>query len=63
MSLDNEVQNSHGFSLSGFLTFINCRSVRWAMNVQDVFTFAKLLALGVIIISGLVHIIAGKDEK
>jgi len=50
-------------SSTGFLTFINCRSVRWAMNVQDVFTFAKLLSLVVIILSGLVHIIRGKKDK
>ena len=48
--------------MTGFLTFINCRSVRWAMNVQGVFTFLKLLALIVIIISGMIHIVKGKED-
>ena len=42
------------------LSYINCRSVRWAMNVQDVFTFAKLLALFIIITAGICHMVASK---
>lgn len=42
------------------LTFINCWDVKWATCVQDVFTYAKLLALFLIIGCGIYLLAAGK---
>lgn len=45
------------------LTFVNSWSVPWATRVQDVFTVAKVLALVVIIGTGLVWIAMGNTEN
>ncbi|CRK92091.1 CLUMA_CG005658, isoform A [Clunio marinus] len=44
------------------LTFINCYSVKWATSVQDVFTYAKLLALFIIIAVGAYLLIQGNVQ-
>nr|CAB3266330.1 large neutral amino acids transporter small subunit 1 [Phallusia mammillata] len=44
------------------LSFVNCMSVRGATRVQDVFTAAKLFALAIIVIIGIVQICQGSYE-
>jgi len=44
------------------LTFINCWSVEWSMKVQDIFTYAKLAALGLVIVTGVVQLCKGETE-
>ena len=39
---------------------MNCYEVKWATFIQDIFTYAKLLALAIIIVTGLAQISLGK---
>ncbi|XP_028819190.1 Y+L amino acid transporter 2 [Denticeps clupeoides] len=45
------------------LTYVNCMKVKWGAILQVVSTFAKVLALIVIIIAGLVVLAQGKTEN
>lgn len=45
------------------LTAINCWSVKVTMKIQDIFTVAKLLALGAIIVAGLLCLVWGNVGK
>ncbi|XP_041443809.1 cystine/glutamate transporter isoform X2 [Xenopus laevis] len=42
---------------------LNCWSVSWSANVQTVFTVAKFIAIGLIIIPGLMALSSGRTEN
>ena len=44
------------------MTFVNCWEVKWATFVQDIFTYAKLLALFIIIGTGIVQLCKGEVQ-
>ena len=45
------------------LTFINCYNVKWATRVQDWFTFAKIVALLIIVACGFMQIVNGNYQN
>lgn len=46
---------------SGLITSIHCYNVNWAVRAQNVFTFAKLLALVILIGCGIYQLIEGES--
>ena len=45
---------------TGSLTFVNCWKVELAAKVQNVFTVAKLFALGIVILVGAYQLFLGE---
>ncbi|KAL6104262.1 uncharacterized protein ACO6RY_14024 [Pungitius sinensis] len=45
------------------LIFTNCASVKWGTRVQDIFTYAKLMSLCLIIIVGIIKIASGESKS
>ncbi|KAK9398207.1 Y L amino acid transporter 1 [Crotalus adamanteus] len=62
-SLEDILLSPPPFFSSGFLTFVNCAYVKWGTRVQDLSTYAKVLALIVVIIAGIVRIGQGHSEN
>lgn len=57
---DIDINPSWIVHFPGILAFINCWDVKWATRVQDIFTYAKLLALFIIIFAGAYQLFTGK---
>ncbi|KXJ29071.1 b(0,+)-type amino acid transporter 1 [Exaiptasia diaphana] len=47
----------------GIITFVNCASVKWAARMQIVFTAAKMIAIVMLIVTGIVRIAQGHTSS
>ncbi|XP_078381316.1 b(0,+)-type amino acid transporter 1-like isoform X3 [Oculina patagonica] len=47
----------------GVILFVNCASVKWATRVQIVFTAAKMIAIVMLIVTGLVRLAQGHTSS
>jgi L-type amino acid transporter 5 len=51
------------YFVPGLLTALNCTNVKWVTRVQDFFVGAKIVALAIVVIAGIVFLGEGNTQN